>query len=66
MECICRNCTFYSAVGSQCRRWPPLPKGMLSGGDASARAVWPQVAPEDWCGEYREQTGEHRPLQAEL
>lgn len=35
-----------------CRRWPPQADSAPWGGQA--RAVFPRVFPEDWCGEWQE------------
>ena len=42
----CESCQFYDEANSQCRRYPPTP---------SARR-WPNVAPDNWCGEYKKAT----------
>jgi hypothetical protein len=39
---------------------------MLGTDISRTKGRWPEVAPEDWCGEYREQTGEHKPFEAEM
>lgn len=44
---ICKNCSFYSEVGSQCRRYPPALDGNCSN--------FPEViGEEEWCGEFED------------
>ncbi|MFW5834695.1 MAG: hypothetical protein ACOCYE_11420, partial [Pseudomonadota bacterium] len=45
----CETCAFYQAAQTQCRRNAPVPK---SEGTVAA-AVWPTVAADEWCGEYK-------------
>jgi hypothetical protein len=45
----CRTCAFFHAPRSQCRRYAPQPQAESNG----ATAVWPGVAVDDWCGEYK-------------
>jgi len=45
----CQTCAFFHAAQSQCRRYAPQPQAENS----RATAVWPTVAVDDWCGEYK-------------
>ena len=43
MKPKCFDCGFYETISSECRYFPP-----------SSEGGWPQVSPEDWCGEFSE------------
>lgn len=48
----CSDCVFYDAppdANPLCRINAPVPADITGGG--STAAVWPQVAPTDWCGQ---------------
>ena len=51
MDKTCENCRYRG--GGLCRRNPPMMAGMAGerGGNYFS-AVWPEVAPDDWCGEW--------------
>ncbi|MBU1605685.1 MAG: hypothetical protein KKD08_02595 [Alphaproteobacteria bacterium] len=42
----CENCKFYQAMSSECRRYAPSPA------EGDKKAHWPNVAQDDWCGEF--------------
>lgn len=42
----CSNCKFFNATQSECRRYAPSPA------ETDMKAQWPNVASEDWCGEF--------------
>jgi hypothetical protein len=54
----CADCRYWETTDSDigdCRRAPPgvstlAPEAAASGG--ALRAVWPQTATADWCGEF--------------
>ena len=45
----CGDCRFWNQPATQCRRNAPMPN------HASGKQAinWPQVAADDWCGEYQ-------------
>ncbi len=43
----CQTCAHFYDDGSQCRRYAPQPK------EQDAKAQWPTVGAQDWCGEYQ-------------
>src|SRR5688572_840799 len=64
----CENCRFFKPVGSKaqgiyghCRRKPPVVVTVRARSVARAGSlapvrpatVWPQVLPQDWCGEHK-------------
>jgi hypothetical protein len=56
---FCRDCRFWHAAQSQCRRNAPQPvDAPASAGATSAprEAKWPSVDEKDWCGEFQPQT----------
>lgn len=44
----CQSCMYFNDNAKECRRYAPQP------GDDAAKAKWPTVAADDWCGEYKE------------
>lgn len=42
----CADCKFFNTSQSECRRYAPSPS------ENGASASWPNVAAEDWCGEF--------------
>ena len=61
----CASCRYAEPVAYeddlvvQCRRYPPSLVG--NGSMDTAGQVWPQVAQQDWCGEYRLRPDPDRP-----
>ena len=51
-EQTCRSCRHYAKDAGECRRQPP--KAVKK--DAQYTGVWPQVADDRWCGEYKTET----------
>ncbi len=63
MTPTCRTCHWLD--GTRCRRFPPTPVADVTGSEVgeqgdyhmevstSAATLWPEVKPDDWCGEYR-------------
>jgi hypothetical protein len=51
----CHDCIFYyyaeAGRHSECRRYPPIVCN-VDHRDAYARAYWPSVLEQDWCGEF--------------
>lgn len=49
----CANCRFL--LDGLCRRLPPtmLPEVWRDSGTSIAKATWPEVDDDDWCGEWR-------------
>ena len=43
----CQSCAHYADAESECRRYAPQPT------EADAKAQWPTVSAQDWCGEYK-------------
>lgn len=63
-EEVCMDCKFYYLLEKKtvCRRYPPLPVGESSnpiGGGTVVKAVsaWPEVAPKNWCGDFKKVGG---------
>lgn len=52
----CSDCKFYSVADQECRRNAPTFTMSLSGGwmwfSSDAVSGWPNVGPDDWCGEW--------------
>jgi hypothetical protein len=50
----CETCKFFVLTpdhgGGQCRRNSPTAK--FTDGNKRNNVVWPQVSPEDWCGDF--------------
>lgn len=46
----CGDCRFWFQPATQCRRNAPMPART---NDAKQATHWPQVAANDWCGEYQ-------------
>lgn len=42
----CSNCKFFNSSQSECRRYAPSPS------ETDMTAQWPNVAAQDWCGEF--------------
>ena len=42
----CAACKFYQDPKSECRRYAPSPA------EGDKQAHWPNVASDDWCGEF--------------
>lgn len=42
----CENCKFFQTTSSECRRYAPSPA------EGDKQAHWPNVAQDDWCGEF--------------
>ncbi|MHA2068753.1 MAG: hypothetical protein ACXABY_30685 [Candidatus Thorarchaeota archaeon] len=59
MTCI--DCRFFERQDSTCRKYPPrLAPGWetkAKDGSVIPLAVWPLVAVDDWCGEFKEKLG---------
>lgn len=51
-EKCCGTCQFYTAT--ICRRHPPVTVALPNeyGGGMHVETVWPDVARDDWCGEW--------------
>ncbi len=45
----CKTCKFHD--GNYCCRFPPV--GVYDSQLGDMRAAWPEVAADDWCGEYK-------------
>ena len=54
----CQTCAHYATDGSECRRYAPQPT------EADAKAQWPTVSAQDWCGEYKPDAEKERGSQA--
>ncbi len=65
MKPACAYCCFFSrkSVGhprNECRRHSPAPRLAADGRHAEIGiGVWPIVAPNGWCGEYKRQALTH-------
>lgn len=53
----CSNCVFRWA-NNTCRRYPPTPKKINQHEVykylTEHKAIWPEVRPNNWCGEWRQ------------
>jgi hypothetical protein len=50
----CANCKFFNDSQSECRRYAPSPA------EGDKQAHWPNVASDDWCGEFVAADGERK------
>ncbi len=50
----CENCKFFQTMASECRRYAPSPA------EGDKKAHWPNVARDDWCGEFVAADGQRR------
>lgn len=52
-SCVHSPCRFYDCEGKFCRRNPPIvvPGGTDHNGYIITDTLWPNVFPDDWCGE---------------
>ncbi len=53
----CNTCQWYESDRGLCRRYPPTvvegSNGDLNDITSSTYFYWPQVQPDEWCGEYK-------------
>ncbi len=42
----CSQCKFFQSQQTECRRYAPSPQ------EGDTKAQWPNVAQDDWCGEF--------------
>jgi len=49
-ERVCRNCKAWDDRGGLCRKYPP--KVIVCKEFITPRTIWPEVASNDWCGEF--------------
>jgi len=42
----CASCKFFNMSQNECRRYAPTPS------ENDTKAQWPNVAAQDWCGEF--------------
>ena len=54
----CENCRFFSPnykqSGGDCRRYAPKPTNVMDSDEHHrAYTYWPEMSPDDWCGEFQ-------------
>lgn len=56
MAMTCENCRFYygDQRSSECRRYAPRCLIVTTTIEHDPLAFWPEVDPDEWCGEYEE------------
>lgn len=62
MSDVCAGCHFWKVqpdypTNGWCHRLPPVPSFQVAfdgSGAAQFETLWPNTAPDDWCGEHRE------------
>lgn len=67
-EETCSTCAFYMASPKVCRRYPPatlmlgVRQGIatISGNEPVIQSVFPNMAPNGWCGEYKQMRSQEK------